>query len=207
MGGDWYDAAELPDGRVALVVGDVVGHGLRAAAVMGQLRNAFRAYAITETSPAEIVARLNRLVMTGGEGVMATVLYLALDRDTGEVAYASAGHPPPLLLTADGAAATSRAARSMPVGAADLVTFREERVTLPPDSTLLLYTDGLIERRDTPLDDRFAQLAATAAGGERRSRGAVRRDPRRGARRASSRPTTWRCWRCAPTRSTPSAWT
>ena len=102
VGGDWYDAAELPDGRVALVVGDVVGHGLRAAAVMGQLRNAFRAYSITDTSPAEIVARLNRLVTTGDEGVMATVLYLALDRDTGEVSYASAGHPPPLLLTPDG---------------------------------------------------------------------------------------------------------
>ena len=162
VGGDWYDAAELPDGRVALVVGDVVGHGLRAAAVMGQLRNAFRAYAITETSPAEIIARLNRLVTTGDEGVMATVLYLALDRDTGEVSYASAGHPPPLLLTSEGPRYLE-GGRSVPVGAADLVTFREERVTLPPDSTLLLYTDGLVERRDTPLDVRFDQLAAAAA--------------------------------------------
>jgi PAS domain S-box-containing protein len=162
VGGDWYDAAELPDGRVALVVGDVVGHGLRAAAVMGQLRNAFRAYAIIETSPAEMVARLNRLVMTGEEGVMATVLYLALDRDTGEVSYSSAGHPPPLLLTADGPRYLE-GGRSVPVGAADLVTFREEKTTLPSGSTLLLYTDGLVERRDTPLDDRFGQLAAAAA--------------------------------------------
>ena len=164
VGGDWYDAAELPDGRVALVVGDVVGHGLRAAAVMGQLRNAFRAYAITDTAPAEIVARLNRLVASGEEDVMATVLYLALDRDTGEVAYASAGHPPPLLLTADGARFLE-GGRSVPVGAADLATFREERATLPPDATLLLYTDGLIERRDTPLEDRLAQLAAAASAG------------------------------------------
>ena len=95
---------------MALVVGDVVGHGLRAAAVMGQLRNAFRAYAIIDTSPAEIVARLNRLVTTAGEGVMATVLYLALDRDTGEVHFASAGHPPPLLLDRRRRHASSRAA-------------------------------------------------------------------------------------------------
>lgn len=161
VGGDWYDAAELPDGRVALVVGDVVGHGLRAAAVMGQLRNAFRAYAITEASPAAIVARLNRLVMTGGEGVMATVLYLALDRDTGEVSYASAGHPPPLLLTPEGPRYLE-GGRSVPVGAADIVTFREETTTMPPGSTLLLYTDGLVERRDTPLEDRLGQLAAAA---------------------------------------------
>jgi len=162
VGGDWYDAAELPDGRVALVVGDVVGHGLRAAAVMGQLRNASRAYSIVDISPAEIVARLNRLVTTGEEGVMATVLYLTLDRDTGEVTYASAGHPPPLVLTPDGTRYLE-GGRSMPVGAAALATFREESTTLPPDATLLLYTDGLVERRDTSLDERFGALAAAAA--------------------------------------------
>ena len=85
IGGDWYDAVELKDGRVALVVGDVVGHGLRAAATMGQLRNACRAYALVEASPSEVVARLNRLVATSGEDAMATVLYLVLDRETGEV--------------------------------------------------------------------------------------------------------------------------
>jgi PAS domain S-box-containing protein len=162
VGGDWYDAAELPDGRLALVVGDVVGHGLRAAAVMGQLRNASRAYSITGISPAEVVARLNRLVTTSEEGVMATVLYMALDRDTGEVTYASAGHPPPLLLTADGPTFLE-GGRSVPVGAAELATFREETTTLPTDSTLLLYTDGLVERRDVSLDDRFGELAIAAA--------------------------------------------
>jgi PAS domain S-box-containing protein len=164
VGGDWYDAAELPDGRVALVVGDVVGHGLRAAAVMGQLRNAFRAYTIIDATPAELIARLNRLVMTAGEGVMATVLYLALDRDTGEVCYTSAGHPPPLVIGPEGAYFLE-GGRSVPVGAAELVTFREERTTIASGSTLLLYTDGLIERRDTPIDDRFAHLAEAAAGG------------------------------------------
>ena len=85
IGGDWYDVLERPDGRVALVVGDVVGHGLRAAATMGQLRNAFRAYGLVESSPAEVVARINRLVMSGVEDAMATVVYLVLDRETGEV--------------------------------------------------------------------------------------------------------------------------
>ena len=85
IGGDWYDVLQRPDGRVALVVGDVAGHGLRAAASMGQLRNAFRAYGLVEASPAEVVARINLLVMSGVEQVMATVLYLVLDRETGEV--------------------------------------------------------------------------------------------------------------------------
>ena len=167
IGGDWYDALELKDGRVALVVGDVVGHGLRAAATMGQLRNACRAYALVEASPAEVVARLNRLIASSGEDAMATVLYLVLDRETGEVAFTAAGHPPPLVLTRDGPEFLE-GGRSVPVGAADPAVFRETTERLPPGSTLLLYTDGLVERRDVPLEDRLGQLkaAAAAAGGE-----------------------------------------
>ena len=85
IGGDWYDAIELEDGRVAVVVGDVVGHGLRAAATMGQLRNAFRAYGLVESTPAEVMGRVNRLLARDDEGAMATVLYLVIDRDRGEV--------------------------------------------------------------------------------------------------------------------------
>jgi PAS domain S-box-containing protein len=167
VGGDWYDVFELGDGRVALVVGDVVGHGLRAAAVMGQMRNAFRAYGLVEGSPAEVMARVNRLVMSGVEDAMATVLYLVLDRDTGEIVYTSAGHPPPLVLSQQGAQFLE-GGRSMPLGASDQALYREETALLPHDATLLLYTDGLVERRDVSLDHRLAQLAAaaTAAGGE-----------------------------------------
>ena len=167
IGGDWYDALELRDGRVALVVGDVVGHGLRAAATMGQLRNACRAYALIEASPSEVVARLNRLLASSGEEAMATVLYLVLDRETGEVSFTSAGHPPPLVLTRAGATFLE-GGRSVPVGAADPAVFRETTETLPAGATLLLYTDGLVERRDIPLEDRLGQLqaAAAAAGGE-----------------------------------------
>jgi len=162
IGGDWYDVLERPDGRVALVVGDVAGHGLRAAASMGQLRNAFRAYGLVETSPADVVARINRLVMSGVEEVMATVLYLVLDRETGEVSFSAAGHPPPLVIAPDGPYFLE-GGRSVPIGAADPALFRETTAVIPPGSTLLLYTDGLVERRDTPLQERLDQLAAAAA--------------------------------------------
>jgi PAS domain S-box-containing protein len=166
VGGDWYDALELGDGRIALVVGDVVGHGVRAAATMGQLRNACRAYALVEVSPSEVVARLNRLIASSGEDAMATVLYLVLDRETGDVAFTNAGHPPPLVLTRDGPRFLE-GGRSVPVGAADPAIFRETSETLPQGSSLLLYTDGLVERRDVPLEDRLGELkaAAAAAGG------------------------------------------
>jgi PAS domain S-box-containing protein len=161
IGGDWYDALERPDGRVALVVGDVVGHGLRAAAVMGQLRNAFRAYGLAENSPAEVMARVNRLVMSGEEEVMATVLYLVLERETGEVSFASAGHPPPLVLAPDGVSFLE-GGRAVPIGAVDPGVFREATAVLPTDASLLLYTDGLVERRDEPLERRLDALAEAA---------------------------------------------
>ncbi|MBA3261510.1 MAG: SpoIIE family protein phosphatase [Thermoleophilaceae bacterium] len=167
IGGDWYDALERPDGRVALVVGDVVGHGLRAAATMGQLRNAFRAYGLAESSPAEVMARVNRLVMSGEEDAMATVLYLVLDRETGEVRFASAGHPPPLVLAAEGAHFLE-GGRAVPIGAVDPGVFREATAVLPKDASLLLYTDGLVERRDEPLErrlDALAEVADRAEGG------------------------------------------
>ena len=164
IGGDWYDALERPDGRVALIVGDVVGHGLRAAATMGQLRNAFRAYGLIETSPAEVMARVNRLI-TSGEEAMATVLYLVLDRETGEVTFSAAGHPPPLLLAPDGARFLE-GGRSMPIGAADPAVFREASGVVPPGSTLLLYTDGLVERRGVPLEDSLDKLAEVAGEAE-----------------------------------------
>jgi PAS domain S-box-containing protein len=162
VGGDWYDALELTDGRVAIVVGDVVGHGLRAAAAMGQLRNAFRAYALIESSPADVMARVNRLAATGTEdSVLGTVLLLMLDRETGELAYTSAGHPPPLVLGPEGPEFLE-GGRSMPVGAAEAAVFREASAKLAPGSTLLLYTDGLVERRDVMLDDQLDLLAEVA---------------------------------------------
>jgi PAS domain S-box-containing protein len=165
IGGDWYDALERPDGRVALVVGDVAGHGLRAAAAMGQLRNSFRAYGLVESSPAEVVARVNRLVTSSGEETMATVLYLILDRETGEVTFSAAGHPPPLLLAPDGPRFLE-GGRSVPIGATDPAVFREATGVLPPGATLLLYTDGLVERRGVPLEESLDALAAAVGRAE-----------------------------------------
>ncbi|MET0513352.1 MAG: SpoIIE family protein phosphatase, partial [Thermoleophilaceae bacterium] len=165
IGGDWYDVLERPDGRVALVVGDVAGHGLRAAASMGQLRNAFRAYGLIESSPAQVVARINRLVMSGVEQVMATVLYLVLDRETGEIRFASAGHPPPLVLAPE-SVHFLEGGRSVPIGAAEPGVFREATAVLPAGASLLLYTDGLVERRDVPLERRLGELADAAGRAE-----------------------------------------
>ena len=147
------------------MVGDVAGHGLRAAASMGQLRNAFRAYGMVEASPAEVVARINRLVMSGVEQVMATVLYLVLDRETrrGGVQRRrppAAARDRPGRRRASWRAALGPDRRGGPGGVP-----RGHRV-LPQGSTLLLYTDGLVERRDTPLDQRFDELAAAGAAGD-----------------------------------------
>jgi anti-sigma regulatory factor (Ser/Thr protein kinase) len=101
-------------------------------------------------------------VMSGVEQVMATVLYLVLDRETGEVSFSAAGHPPPLVIAPDGPYFLE-GGRSVPIGAADPAVFRETTAVIPPGSTLLLYTDGLVERRDTSLEERLEQLAAAAA--------------------------------------------
>jgi PAS domain S-box-containing protein len=164
VGGDWYDAVELKDGRVALVVGDVVGHGLRAAAAMGQLRNAFRAYALVEDSPSDVMARLNRLTLSAGDDTIATALLLMLDRETGALTYSSAGHPPPLVVGSE-PPRFLEGGRSVPIGAAEAAVFREGAAVLEAGATLLLYTDGLVEVRDAPLDERLEQLAEVAAGG------------------------------------------
>jgi anti-sigma regulatory factor (Ser/Thr protein kinase) len=132
---------------------------------MGQLRNAFRAYGIAEGSPAEVMARVNRLVMSGEEEAMATALYLVLDRETGEVTFASAGHPPPLVLTPDGTTFLE-GGRAVPLGAVDPGVFSEAVATLPRDAALLLYTDGLVERRGEPLEGRLDMLAETADSAE-----------------------------------------
>src|SRR6185295_20316380 len=128
----------------------------------GQLRNAFRAYGLVEASPAEVGARINRLIMSGVEQVMATVLYLVLDRETGEVSFSAAGHPPPLVIAPDGPRFLE-GGRSVPIGAAEPAVFRESTAILPPGSSPLLYTDGLVERRDEPLDRRLEKLAEAAA--------------------------------------------
>lgn len=163
VGGDWFDAIPLPDGRVGLAVGDVAGHGVRAASVMGQLRHALRAYAFEGASPAQVLDRLDRLVKASGDELMATVVYGVLSLATGELVYALAGHPPPLLVDGDLSVRYLDQARSVPLGAVDQSVFHEATATLGPGGTLLLYTDGVVDRRRVPMEESASRLERAAA--------------------------------------------
>lgn len=161
-GGDFYDALELTAGRVAIAVGDVVGHGPDAAAAMGQLRGALRAYALEGRSPARVLQLLSRYAddVPGARG--ATVAFAVIDPVAREVRYAAAGHPPPLLITPDGAARFLDAARGVPLDRAFGHVYVDAGAALPEGSTLVLYSDGAIERRGETLDAGLARLSAAA---------------------------------------------
>ena len=161
VSGDWYDVVPLPDGRVGVVVGDVVGRGVEAAATMSQLRTALRAYAIEGLEPAEVVTKLHRLVDHLRLGLSTTLIYLDLDPFTLELRYVSAGHLPILLAPAAGPPRFLEGARSTPLGASPgRVSLPQERLVLAPGDALLLYTDGLVERRDAGIDSRLEALRA-----------------------------------------------
>jgi PAS domain S-box-containing protein len=169
VGGDWFDAIELSDGLVGLVVGDVVGHGLRAAAVMGQLRSAFRAYAVEGHGPGVILERVDRMDPAPDREAIATALCLVLDPGSGELVYASAGHPPPLVVAPDGHARFLEGGRSVPLGAVDGVTFPEATDHVTAGSAILLYTDGLVESRELSIDEGLRRLRETASGAQGRA--------------------------------------
>ena len=152
VGGDWYDTIALPGGRVALVIGDVAGRGVDAAAMMGQLRSALRAYALDGASPASALERLNRFLLSLAWDSMATALVLVLEPATGRMTYANAGHPPPLVLGEDGAARSLQDSLSVPLGALDVPGYTEATAPLEPGASLVLYTDGLVEQRDQLID-------------------------------------------------------
>jgi serine phosphatase RsbU (regulator of sigma subunit)/anti-sigma regulatory factor (Ser/Thr protein kinase) len=164
VGGDWYDVVPLPGGRVGLVMGDVVGHDLRAAASMGQLRNALRACAADGTAPDEVLQRLNHLCVTQDLGDMASVLYAVLDPVQGVVEVANAGHLPPLLVSADDSCYLE-ARPSPPVGVVREAQFTSTTWALPAGSLLLLYTDGLVERRGSALQPALERLQTVLEAG------------------------------------------
>jgi CheY-like chemotaxis protein/anti-sigma regulatory factor (Ser/Thr protein kinase) len=166
VGGDWYDAIRLPDGSLGLVIGDVVGHGIAAAAMMAELRAAVRAYAIQRPdSPAAAVAELNRLVAATHSRMVATLLYLVVDAEGGGVRFANAGHPPPLLVEPAGGGRYLQHRPAAPLGVADRTDYRDFEARLPPGGTLLLYTDGLVERRGEAIDIGLRRLLAALDDG------------------------------------------
>ena len=164
VGGDWYDPFPLGDGRIALAIGDVVGHGIEAAAAMGQVRNALRAYAIEDPSPATVFARLNNLLTELSERDFCTAFLGVIDPWAWSIVYANAGHPPPLVVDASGTSRFLEGARSTPLGALPGAPFEETTEALGPGSVLFAYTDGLVETRGESLDGRLEQLAGTVAG-------------------------------------------
>ncbi|MFC3502842.1 SpoIIE family protein phosphatase [Micromonospora krabiensis] len=152
VGGDWYDTVELPDGRIGIVVGDCVGHGLQAATVMGQLRSACRALLLQDSSPAQTLAALDRFAAVLPGAACATVFCGVLDPATGHLRYSSAGHPPAIVVHPDGATHLLDRGRSRPL-AVRLGSVRPEaEYVVPARATLMLYTDGLVERRRQPLN-------------------------------------------------------
>jgi serine phosphatase RsbU (regulator of sigma subunit) len=163
VGGDWYDAVTLQDGSVALAMGDVVGHGIGAASLMGQLKSALRVYSLGGYKPAEVLRRLNNMLHEFGPGdKMATLVYGRFDPSTGVLCFASAGHPPPLVVSPDGTARFLEETSGIPLGALDRARYTEAVVAVPPGSTIVLYTDGLVETRTMPLDEGMARLRTAA---------------------------------------------
>jgi anti-sigma regulatory factor (Ser/Thr protein kinase) len=165
VGGDWYDILQLEDGRIALVVGDCVGHGLAAATVMGQLRSACRALLLDHPSPSAALAGLDRFAARLPGASCTTAVCAVLDPATGELVYSSAGHPPPILVFADGTTQTLEDAHTIPLGLRPDRPRPEARITIPGRATLLLYTDGLVERRGKALDNGIARASELVQDG------------------------------------------
>ena len=178
VGGDWYDLFALPDGAIGLAIGDVMGHDLAAAAAMGQLRSVLRSYAYEGSSPSVVLDRLDRLVQDFEMAQLATAIYgrLVLDDRPGTstggsagrsamLLFTNAGHLPPLLRTPDGTVTVLRRGAAPLIGAVPPGQARrgEGAVLLPTGSTLLLYTDGLVETRTDDLDTRIDTLSTAFA--------------------------------------------
>ena len=161
VGGDWYDVIPLPDGLVGLAIGDVAGHGLHAAATMVQVRMALRAYALQDPAPASVMRGVHRLVSQLRVPEMVTLLYLVHDPTTGSLRFTNAGHPPALIVH-EGEATYLTGGLAPPLGVTSEAIFGEATHDLAPGSTLLLYTDGLVERRGVPITDGLSHLADEA---------------------------------------------
>ncbi|MEU6624711.1 SpoIIE family protein phosphatase [Streptomyces litmocidini] len=165
VGGDWYDVITLGAGRTALVIGDVMGRGVRAAAVMGQLRTAVRAYARLDLPPHEVLQLLDGLAAEIDASQIATCVYAIHDPNEGKLVYASAGHLPILVRDEDGTVRRAEDPTGPPLGTGGWL-HASGSIALPPGSTAVLYTDGLVERRREDIDEGVAALARALAGAD-----------------------------------------
>ncbi|MEU9012164.1 SpoIIE family protein phosphatase [Streptomyces sp. NPDC048479] len=163
VGGDWYDVITLGAGRTALVIGDVMGRGVRAAAVMGQLRTAVRAYARLDLPPHEVLQLLDGLAAEIDASQIATCVYAVHDPNEGRLVYASAGHLPVLVRHEDGTVRRAEEPTGPPLGTGGWL-HTSGTIALPPGSSAVLYTDGLIERRGEDIDEGVAALERALSG-------------------------------------------
>jgi serine phosphatase RsbU (regulator of sigma subunit)/CheY-like chemotaxis protein len=160
VGGDWYDVFVLDDDRVALAVGDVIGRGTRAAALMGQLRTAMRAYAVLGLGPTDLMTSLDRLLQGMSSSSMATAIYVVLDLETRVLEAVSAGHPPALLATPSAPARYLDLDPNVPLGVLSSPSYQSTKVELDPGSLLVFFTDGLVETSTLPLQLGLDRLAS-----------------------------------------------
>lgn len=163
VSGDWYDVFQLPDGALGIVMGDVMGHGLRAATVMGRLKSALRAYSLEHADPSTVLSHLDRKIQHFEPGQMGTVFYGVLDPSSAELSFSSAGHLPPVLAHPGGAAAILELPVGLPLGV-DLTRSRPtHRITLEGGAVLGLFTDGLLDQRADGIDTGLSLVQDTLA--------------------------------------------
>lgn len=173
VGGDWFDTLTLADGSLGFVVGDVVGKGVEAAATMAQLRNGMRALTLDRRTPGETVTKLNLLLASYTDVPFATLAYVTLDPQTLAATVTLAGHPPPLVVSAEGEVRFLEGPGGLPLGADLGASYTEWRETLEPGATVVLYTDGLVERPDRPIDEGLDLLARAAGRAPREPDGLI----------------------------------
>lgn len=164
VGGDWYDVIDVGEGRVGIVIGDVVGHGLAAATRMGQLRTALHAYAVEGHGPGRTLQLVDRFTGHLGASAMATAAYALVDAETGHVRLASAGHLPPVVIPSTGDPRLGEIRTVPPLGAFSYRHCPEVEFTMADGETLFFYTDGLIERPGIPLDVSMEELIRALRG-------------------------------------------
>ena len=165
VGGDWYDVFPLPWGELGVVVGDVAGSGLGGAVVMGRMRSALRSYALEFPDPADVLRKLDQKMQYFEGEVMATVSYAVLDPASGQLRISSAGHFPPVIAAPGQRGALAEIAVDAPIGVADIPRRQVTTLALAPGAVLCFFTDGLVERRDKPLDDGITRLCETVSSG------------------------------------------
>jgi anti-sigma regulatory factor (Ser/Thr protein kinase)/putative methionine-R-sulfoxide reductase with GAF domain len=162
VGGDWYDVFELPRGKIGVAIGDVVGHGVGAAALMGQLRTALHSYAMEDHGPGRTLELVDRFAQAMPDYAMATAMYGVFDPETDSLTVASCGHLPPMIVGPQGSRIVD-VEPNAPLGAFPYGRVREHELVLATGETLVLYTDGLVERREAPLTESIDELRRVVA--------------------------------------------